>query len=381
MAAQKPRHSFYSYDSVENPWCAGGGAYRDFEVLKRQKKDGGEITLYIGAYPGFRPSVKDGIRIRSLGWSGNSYPLSRITYAISANLRVLFSRADVIGHTISIYAPVLAGLLRPRRFYMVFHHFVGGQSFQKLGPIGVIAYLAERLLFRFGRNIIVINRVVEATVRRVNPKANILLSCNGFESNLLRTDPSEAQPPYILFLGRFDIYMKGLDSLLEAFRRFKESPRFKDVRLVLAGRASPEAFAAVQALWPEAKADEAGAALELKVNVSPEEKERLLSGCLFFCSPSRFEGFGIAALEASAAGKALLVTETDGFRESVVPDKTGLMGPVGDVDFLVRGMTRLAEEGGLRSALGTAGREWAKGFTWDGVAEREGRWIAAGFET
>ncbi len=378
------RLEFYSYDSVGNPWCAGGGAYRDFEVLKRQKRAGQEVTLFIGAYPGFRPTLLDGIRIRSLGFAGNSYPLSRLTYALCANLRVLFSGADVMGHTISIYAPILAGLFRPDRFYMVFHHFVGKQSFRKLGPIGLIAYLAEWLLFRFGRNVIVLNRVVEAKVRASNPKANLLLSCNGFESDLLQVTPSEAQPPYILFLGRFDVYMKGLDTLLEAFRRFKASTSQASagIRLVLAGRASPESLAAVEALVPpdlKGSKGPAGSDVELKVNVSLAEKASLLSGCLFFCSPSRFEGFGIAALEASAAGKALLVTETDGFRESVVPEKTGLMGPVDDVNFLVRGMTRLACDAGLRQVLGTAGREWAKGFTWDGVAAREGGWIDAHF--
>jgi glycosyltransferase involved in cell wall biosynthesis len=372
---------FYSYDSIHNPWCAGGGAYRDFEVLKRQRKQGQDIYLYVGAYPGFISTDLEGIKIRALGWKVNSYLLSRLSFTLSANLKVLFSNASVMGYTISIFAPILTGLLRPNRFYMVFHHFVGKQSFQKLGPVGLIAYFSEWLLFRYGRNIIVINRVVEARVLALNPKANLLLSGNGFASDLLGVTPVELQPAFILFLGRFDVYMKGIDILIEAFRRFRQNHLGGKLRLVLAGRASAEALAEVQALCNSgisqiSEDSPFDTGIDLKVNISLEEKSHLLSGCLFFCSPSRFEGFGIAALEASAAGKALLVTETDGFRESVVPDKTGLMGPVGDVDFLVRGMQRLVDDAVLRQSLGTAGREWARGFTWDGVAAREGNWIS-----
>src|SRR5690606_22681349 len=114
------RLSYYSYDSLGNPWVSGGGAVRDLEVLKRFARHA-EVTLYTARYPGFRERVEDGVRIRGIGF-GRSNRLCRLAYTLAANLRVLFDRADLIGNSASVYAPVPAGLLRPGRFYAVHHH-------------------------------------------------------------------------------------------------------------------------------------------------------------------------------------------------------------------------------------------------------------------
>jgi glycosyltransferase involved in cell wall biosynthesis len=115
-------------------------------------------------------------------------------------------------------------------------------------------------------------------------------------------------------------------------------------------------------------------------DVSEQRKRELLSGCLFFASPSRFEGFGIAALEANAAGVAVLATDTDGFRDSLALGETALAVPVEDRLALKAGLIRLATDATLREALGRAGRERARGFSWDAIAEKEWAWIASGIQ-
>src|SRR5690606_33611668 len=82
------RLSYYSYDSLGNPWVSGGGAVRDREVLARMTHDV-DITLYTARYPGFREREADGIRIRGLGF-GRSNAVCRLTYALAANFRILF---------------------------------------------------------------------------------------------------------------------------------------------------------------------------------------------------------------------------------------------------------------------------------------------------
>jgi glycosyltransferase involved in cell wall biosynthesis len=363
------RLSYYSYDSLKNPWLSGGGARRDFEVLQRQKDAWSDVVVYTGVYPGFRDAVYAGIRFRGLGF-GRSYLVSRLTFTFFANLRILFDRADAIGNSVSAYAPLLAGLLRPGRFFLVAHHYAGSHSREKYSLMGLVAWGCEWLLFRFCRRLIVSNGKVAGRARAVNSRIKILQSQNGFDSGLMRVTPIEAAPPFILFLGRYDIYMKGLDILVAAFVDLKPGIRGK-TRLVLAGAASPQALAAVEKLLPQGEPG----LVELRPNVSESEKRELLRTCLFFCSPSRFEGWGIAALEANAAGKPVLVTRADGFLDSIKEDYSGIMVPIEDRNALSAAMERLLGDGDMRRRMGENAREWASRFTWDGIAEREKEWL------
>ena len=365
--------SFYSYDHVGNPWCGGGGALRDVELFRRFRPAWDRITVYVGDYPGFVPHERDGVRYESLG-GGRSEPVSRALYALHANLRVLLERADVVGNDVSVYAPLLAGLLRPGRFFGIVHHRVGERYLERFGVLGRLPWAVERLLHAGLRNVVTVNRAVREAIREVNPNARLLDSANGFDPALLELPPTVAEPPFVLFVGRLDPFMKGLDVLLEAFAG--AAARHPAVRLVLAGRGAPHSIADL-----ERRACEAGLAqrVELRPNIDEAEKRRLLSSCLLFCSPSRFEGFGIAALEANAAGKAVLATDTDGFRESLDPGRTALLVPPGDVAALRTALERLLGDPALRRALEADARPWARRFTWDAVAVRELEWLRATF--
>jgi glycogen(starch) synthase len=366
--------SYYSFDSLGNPWVSGGGAVRDFEVLRRIARHA-EVTLFTARYPGFRDRTEDGIRIRGIGF-GRANWLCRITYALSANLRILFDHADIIGNSASIYAPVLSGILRPRRFYAVYHHRVGARSVEKFGLLGWIPRLLEGVMLGCGRRYAISNATLADHVRRGNPRADVFVTFNGFDDKLLalpRNPVTEATPgrpaPYILFLGRFDVYMKGLDLLIPAWT---ETLSARGIDLVLAGRATEADLGKVRDLIPSALKDR----VRLESDVSEARKAELLAACLFFASPSRFEGFGIAALEANAAGVAVLATDTDGFRDSLALGETALAVPVEDASALKAGLNKLAEDAELREALGVAGRERARGFSWDSIAAKEWAWLA-----
>ena len=192
------------------------------------------------------------------------------------------------------------------------------------------------------------------------------------DSALLTLAPGEAAPPFLLYLGRFDIYMKGLDRLVSAFASLPTEVR-GSLRLVLAGAASPQALAAVERLAAKAP----GVPIELVPNVPEDRKRELLRTCLFFVSPSRFEGWGIAALEANAAGKAVLATQADGFRDSLKDGFAAVLVPVDDEAALRAALRGLIEDEAWRRRLAGNAREWAARFSWDGVAAREREWLEA----
>jgi glycosyltransferase involved in cell wall biosynthesis len=72
--------------------------------------------------------------------------------------------------------------------------------------------------------------------------------------------------------------------------------------------------------------------------------------------PSRLEGLGVAALEAMAAGRALVASRVGGLAEVVVDGETGLLVPPEDPAALAGALGRLAADPALRARLGSAGR-------------------------
>lgn len=366
-APSRARLSYYSFDSLGNPWIAGGAAMRDWEVMKQFARHA-DVTLVVGKYPDFQSATRDGVRIRGLG-RGRSHVMSRLTFIIAANLCVPVDRADIIGNSISPYAPILTGILRRRRFYGVYHHIAGVYSRDRHGALGFVVWGIEQILLRSGRHYIASNTTVSRDLEALNYRARVFTTSNAFDPDLLEREPRATTPAFILFVGRFDVHMKGLDVLMRAYTEVASAT---GVDLVLAGRASPSVAESVRSLIPVALKSR----VRMELNISDDRKADLLSSCLFFCSPSRIEGFGIAALEANAAGKAVLATDVDGFRASLAFGETALAVPPSDSDALRVGMARLIEDSRLRESMGRRGRERARAFSWEAIAEAEWAWLA-----
>ena len=360
--------SYYSFDSLGNPWIAGGAARRDWEVLKQYARHA-EVTLYVGKYPGFREQTHEGVRVRGLG-RGTSHFLSRLTFTVAANLRILRDDAEIVGNSISPYAPMLAGIARRKRFYGVYHHIAGAYSRERHGPSGWVVWALEQLLLRSGRHYVVSNATVAEKLHDMNRSARVFTTFNAFDASLLSMSTCTTLPPFILFVGRLDVHMKGLDLLISAYG---EAAFPNGIDLVLAGRASDSVAERVESLVSE----NLRSRIRMELNVSDARKAELLGSCLFFCSPSRIEGFGIAALEANAAGKAVLATDVDGFRASLAFGETALAVPPNDGDALKSAMSRLIEDQDLRERLGRQGRERAMAFSWEAIADAEWAFVRA----
>jgi glycosyltransferase involved in cell wall biosynthesis len=79
-----------------------------------------------------------------------------------------------------------------------------------------------------------------------------------------------------------------------------------------------------------------------------------------FVLPSHGEAFGIAAVEASAAGLPVIATCSGGLPDIVVDKETGFLIPVGDLMSLSTRLRTLVENSGLREIMGQAAYQRAK---------------------
>lgn len=127
---------------------------------------------------------------------------------------------------------------------------------------------------------------------------------NGVESSYFATLVEyQHSRPYILAVGRL-VRAKGFDMLVEAFAQsdFTDRPD-----LIIAG--AGEEFAALQ---DQVQRLGLTAAVHFFGQASCEDVVKLMNGSVGVVVPSREEAFGIVALEAVAAGKRLVATETGG---------------------------------------------------------------------
>jgi glycosyltransferase involved in cell wall biosynthesis len=168
---------------------------------------------------------------------------------------------------------------------------------------------------------------------------------------------------YILYFGRLDTYTKGIDLLLKAFARVVSKHR--NVRLLLAGRGTDRRINELRSLSADLGTEEQ---VEILGPVSDDRKQELFGGAIFNCMPSRYEGWGIAAIEASAAGKAIIGTRIPGLTDAIKHNRTGLLAEPENIESLADAMDLLLSDPELRSRLGSSGKKWAQRFTWDRVA-------------
>jgi glycosyltransferase-like protein len=115
--------------------------------------------------------------------------------------------------------------------------------------------------------------------------------------------------------------------------------------------------------------------------VTDAELEGLYRAADLFALPSVKEGFGLAVLEALAAGLPAVVSDLDVFRTFLADGESALMAPVGDERALAAALVRAAESPALAARLREGGREVAARHGWDRAAAAHeaayGRFLAA----
>ena len=224
---------------------------------------------------------------------------------------------------------------------------MGWHALAKHPLVGGVAWLCERRALRAYERILTIAPSVQACVQQRARDAAVDIVYTGVDRRFFALASEEA--PYLLYFGRMDIHTKGIDLLIAAFAEIAaERP---DIRLKLAGRGTPRQLARVRDLARRAGLEDR---VEVIGNVDGERQGELLRRALMVCVPSRYEGWCMVAVEAAAAGKAVLGTDIDGLRDAVRHDETGVLVPPGDVGALADGMRVLIADDSKRRALGAA---------------------------
>jgi glycosyltransferase involved in cell wall biosynthesis len=153
-------------------------------------------------------------------------------------------------------------------------------------------------------------------------------------------------------------YAKGLRDYYGPLDLLDAAARLRDegvpFRLRIAGSGPLEAT-----LGDEIARRELRELVQLTGALSPDELPAFFAGIDVFAMPSHREGYGVAALEASASGKPVVATNVGGIPEVVRDGATGLLVPPHDPAALAAALGRLAADPALRRRMGEAGKQFA----------------------
>jgi glycosyltransferase involved in cell wall biosynthesis len=104
--------------------------------------------------------------------------------------------------------------------------------------------------------------------------------------------------------------------------------------------------------------------------VSPRELGAYYERASVVVCPSRREGYGVVAREATAYGRPVVATAVGGLLDAVEDGVTGRLVPAGDRNALRAAIDVLLTDDALRRRLGAAGREVARSrFSWEAATQ------------
>lgn len=168
-------------------------------------------------------------------------------------------------------------------------------------------------------------------------------------------------PPRLLFVGRLE-YEKGVQDAIAALPRIRRS--HPGTTLAVAGEGTQYEW-----LREEARTHRVLRSVNFLGGLDHTELLGWLHGADAIVLPSRYEPFGIIALEAAAAGTPLVASTAGGLGEAVVDGVTGLSFQPGDVDGLTSAVREVLDDPAAAQRRARAARErLTEDFDWHQVA-------------
>jgi glycosyltransferase involved in cell wall biosynthesis len=350
------------YESKGDSFGFGGVGIRAYEIYN-YLKERHEVTLLCRKYPGANDGEIEGLKHVFVGSESKSLAKTLLSFAYnSANFVKKYGNDfDVIIEEFSPATPTFLHAFTRKPSVLQVQGYSGRHYFRKYNPAYALILCAlEQLRPMFYNYFIVTNAETAKKVSLQNKnKKRIEVIPNAVSPELLDISPQEGD--YILYLGRIELYGKGLDTLINAYEEF--CALFPDIKLIVAGEGGDrDKFKSKLIKLP----GHIRKNIEVLGWVTGGKKVDVLSRALFVVFPSRHEVQPIAVLEAMACGKAVVVSDIPEFNY-IVQNGMGKSFRTGNAASLAKSMKDLIRNT-ERKEMGQRGRNWVKDYTWEEIA-------------
>jgi glycosyltransferase involved in cell wall biosynthesis len=226
-------------------------------------------------------------------------------------------------------------------------------------------HLLEKPMLQQAAGIQVLDPRHEAWLRGLGVTTAVVATPNGFEPSdvidaaAIAWEDDGQRSPELYSLGRIDQHHKGLDILIQSVA---EMSAHTPLNLTMQG---PDCGDRKQL---QQQIDRIGSTAHFLEADYARSAATLIAGYDIFCLTSRFEGFGLVALEAMLAGRVLLVSEVAGIVPHVLASGCGIV-ITPTVAGVQQGLEELLKRRSEWQTMGLQGRRYVlEHLQWRGIA-------------
>ncbi|MBI3897912.1 MAG: glycosyltransferase [Gammaproteobacteria bacterium] len=228
-------------------------------------------------------------------------------------------------------------------------------------------FLVERSLLQRAEAIQFLDKRHAVWSRRLGIERPVIETPNGFSVDDIVPEQDlvwrRQGPARLLYWGRLSVHNKGLDVLFDAFSAFGAE---HDAQLTIQGPDWTGERAAVDRLVMQLPFPER---VQIRPPVFDMPSPRVMIEHDVVCMPSRYEGFGLSALEAMLAARVVLVPRTAGVAPHVQASDCGVVVAKPTANTIHQGLATLMARRDEWRAMGLRGRDYALRYlSWEAIA-------------
>jgi len=344
-----------------------GGDFYLWELARGLSKLGNQVTIVCSSLPSNKPREEvDGVEfIRKQG--GWTLPFK----ILSTYLKELKGKYDVaVEEAIGGQRLPYLGSTYVKEPLVAVWHQKHDRIFHEQYPIPISAILSflERFLARLYRNrtILTPSKGAKETLTQLGFKReNIKVVYDGVSENFRNANPNRKRENLIVCLGKLRRY-KRTDHAILAFERIVHRTT-KPCRLIIAGKVSEIDKGYIDHLHNLCEQLKVANLVEIRINISENDKLRLLEKAKILVQPSPVEGFSIVVAEANRCGTPVVVSDGVPY-DVVVNGHNGLVYPYGHIEELATKILKLIADDPLWNRISKNAYKWSQQFDWENSA-------------
>lgn len=349
-----------NWRDIKHP-LAGGAEISTHEHAKRWVAAGHFVTQFSSSFAGAKDKeTVDGIRIIR---KGNHYSVH--LFAFIYLLTNLKNEIDLLVdefHFIPFFTPLYS-----RKKKIAFIHETAEEVWFKnqYFPINIIGFLLEPLFFKLYTRtpFITVSQSTKKDLMKfgINEK-NISVVHNGISA--LSSSEEKEKTPILIYLGRL-ANDKGTKDAIQAF--FLVQQTIPECNLWIVGREEKQGIELqVRQLVRKLRIEEQ---VTFFGYVSEKRKYDLLKRAWVLIHPSVREGWGLTVIEAASQGTPSVAYNSQGLRDSIQDQKTGMLVDKRDYKELAEKIVLLLRNKKLYNSLSNRAKSWSIQFRWDKAAK------------